>query len=121
MEHPLLLLMQTAGVDTKNSLARFAGRENLYVKFLLRFPQDDTFRHIQTALASENWLDMLQAAHTLKGVSANLGMTRLFEACSQTVSLLRQPDTAAAKDSFAELEAAYCEMNSLLHQWEAEH
>lgn len=114
MEDTLLFLMQSAGVDTRGALARFAGNAELYMKFLKRFPQDKAFQNISDALEKEDWPEMLKAAHTLKGVSSNLGMVRLFRACSETVRLLREEKTDEAKESYAEIKAAYHEIDFVL-------
>lgn len=108
--------LQSAGVDTDGALRRFAGKAELYQRFLQRFPEDDNFQKLSEAMPRENWDDVLKAAHTLKGVSGNLGMTRLYDACSETVRLLRESDWAGAKASYKELEAAYRAVMAVLGQ-----
>lgn len=116
MELKLLIALQSAGVDTEGALRRFAGNSALYERFLLRFPADENFDKIGKAMEGEDWETMLAAAHTLKGVSGNLGMNRLFEACSHTVTFLRQEDIAGAKESYQALKKAYTEICAVLEQ-----
>lgn len=107
MDVKVMLALRTAGVDTDSALRRFSGNTALYERFLLKFPQDENFGKIGPAFAQGNWGDALTAAHTLKGISGNLGMERLYQACSETVSLLRSDEHERAADSYQEMENAY--------------
>ncbi len=118
MELKVLIALQSAGVDTEGALRRFAGNSALYERFLLRFPADENFDKIGEAMEAGDWEAMLAAAHTLKGVSGNLGMNRLFEACSRTVALLRQDDVAGAKESYQALKESYSKICAVLKQIE---
>lgn len=107
MEGRLSAALERCGVDLDATLARFAGNEALYEKFLRRFPADPNFAGIAPALAREDWDGALRYAHTLKGVSGNLGLTRLFEACGAVVQDLRQEERARAAADYRTLEEAY--------------
>ena len=48
-------------------------------KFALKFLADKSYENLVEAYGSGNVEDAFRAAHTLKGVSQNLGFTRLFE------------------------------------------
>lgn len=93
MNVDLLNNLESAGVDVKASLARFGGNEALYTRFLKKFLQDVNKDALKTALDTKNFKDAEIAAHTLKGVAANLGMTALSSACSEMVSELRAGKT----------------------------
>ena len=58
--------------------------------------------------------EALNTTHTLKGVSGNLGMTRLYKACCNTVELIRADEFEKARESYGELEAAYEETCNLI-------
>lgn len=107
MDEKLMAALREAGVDIEGALNRFSGNGALYERFLRKFPADDSFGRIGPALAKENWPEALSAAHTLKGVSGNLGMDRLFQACSNMVTLLRQQNWAQAAASYPQVEDAY--------------
>lgn len=107
MDMKRLSALQTAGIDTESALRRFGGNSALYEKFLMKFPQDDSFAQIGPALEQEDWAAALTAAHTLKGVSGNLGMDRLFRSCSEIVSLLREKNDAEAVKAYEKLQSAY--------------
>jgi len=107
MYETLMANLKTAGADTDAALARFSGLRDLYGKYLCKFPADGTFAQIGPALAKEDFAAALDAVHTLKGVSGNLGLTQLYEACSAMVVQLRAQQYAAAKDGYAAVRAAY--------------
>ena len=78
------------GADVETTIKRFMGNEGLYVKF-----QDDkNYESIQEHIAAGQYGDAFNDAHTLKGVSANLGLNPIYEGASKLVELLRgkQPE-----------------------------
>lgn len=107
MESKRLQALQDAGVDTQDALARFMGNAALYERFLLKFPNDPNFGQVGPALEQGDLDRALTAAHTLKGVAGNLGMTALFQACTQLVDLLRAGQPDAARAAYPALASAY--------------
>lgn len=107
MNTEMMLALREAGVDTQGALRRFCDNAALYERFLLKFPGDENFEKIKPALDSGDLETALMAAHTLKGVSGNLGMNRLYLACTEVVGKLRQMEPEQAKTAYQELEKAY--------------
>lgn len=107
MDEKLMTALQAAGVETEQAVRRFGGNSALYMKFLVKFLDDPTFETVTEAFQKKNFEEMVTSAHTLKGVSANLGMMRLYEACSKVVALLRSGETETALNFYGELEDAY--------------
>jgi HPt (histidine-containing phosphotransfer) domain-containing protein len=58
-------------------------------KFIVRFLKDDSYPQLQQALDEEDYETAFRAAHTLKGVCQNLGITVLFESSSALTEALR--------------------------------
>lgn len=110
MEDQLLTALEDAGVDIQETLRRFMNKDALYRKFLLKFVEDDTFEKIKPAMDSHNMEDAMIATHTLKGVTGNLGLKRLYKACVNTVNLIRQEEEEKAAASYQELAEAYEEI-----------
>ena len=77
------------GVNTSDVLARFSGNESLMKKFILKFPQDKSFPDTKAALASGDKKALEISAHTLKGVSGNLGFSELYETSAALVNAVR--------------------------------
>ena len=76
--------------------------------------KDKTFETIKPAFDKNDKEEALNTTHTLKGVSGNLGMTRLYKACCNTVELIRADEFEKARDSYGELESAYEETCNLI-------
>lgn len=105
-------------VDYAATLARFSGNEGLFRRFLLRFPSDGTFAKLQAAQAAGDLPGMENGAHTLKGVAANLGLSRLQEASDQLVQAIRRGDGDAVPALYAQVEQAYRTAADLLQSAE---
>ena len=77
------------------------------VRFLRLFPEDGSFSALAAALHSGDTAAAFRAAHTLKGVAANLGLERLRVPASDMTERLRSGDLSGAQALFPETEAAY--------------
>lgn len=62
-------------------------------KFAVIFLEDKSFENLGAALEEGNMAEAFRAAHTMKGISRDLGFTPLFEASSALSDALR-PDGA---------------------------
>ena len=82
----------TLGVNTEEVLARFSGNEMLMRKFVMKFPSDRSFSDTKVALSVMDKKAIETSAHTLKGVSGNLGFSSLYEASSALVNAVRAGD-----------------------------
>ena len=63
--------------------------DGMIKRFLAKFPGDDSFAVLCQALENGRREEAFRAAHTLKGVSANLGLDRLSASASALTELLR--------------------------------
>ena len=81
-----------AGVDA--AVKRFMGNKALYKKFLLKFTDDHNYEAIAEHVQNGNYESAFNSAHTLKGVSANLGLDPIYKGTSEITELLRgkQPE-----------------------------
>ena len=77
------------GNDMAGALARFLDDEALYGDCFRMFLEDPGFRQLEDALARRDASAAFDAAHTLKGVAGNLGLTALYTALSALVESLR--------------------------------
>jgi len=64
-------------------------REALIQRLLLKIPQDTNYGLLRTSLAEKNWEEAFRAAHSLKGVALNLGLTPLAQSASEMSELVR--------------------------------
>jgi len=104
------------GLDTALGLSRMMGKKPLYLAMLRRYAtgQKDTPAQVRAALQAADPVLAERLAHTLKGVSGNVGAVRVQELAGVLEEALRQrePDTkvlpllAALEAPLAELVAA---------------
>ena len=80
--------------DAKSRLAM----DRLIEKFMLKFLDDTSMDLLKTSVAEGNIQESFRAAHTLKGVAANLAFTELMERVSELTEQLR-PCTEAADEA----------------------
>lgn len=80
------------GIDMALGIRQTGGNAALYMRFLKRFPQDDTFLQLQKALAEQDVGCAFLCAHTLKGLTQQLGISELFEPLHALCELLRTRD-----------------------------
>ena len=83
------IIMETYGVNYALTMERFMRQEKMYVRILGMLFKDESLGDLRRALQAENLDGAFQAAHTLKGVSGNLGLTPLYEAIWDIVEPLR--------------------------------
>ncbi len=99
--------LQEAGVDVEASVNRFSGNEALYLRFIEKFRQDKTYSQLCEAHQKSDHDQLLTAAHTLKGVAANLGMNALSDACAGLVQKLRAGETGALDEAYSKVVRQY--------------
>jgi HPt (histidine-containing phosphotransfer) domain-containing protein len=85
-------------------------------KFLVRLPKDPSYQQLCDALEQRQVEEAFRAAHTLKGVSQNLALTKLHHSADILCEKLRgqQEYDPACEPMLAEVKADYTEaMNAI--------
>lgn len=83
------------GADYKDTMERFMGNEKMYLKFLAMFFQDPNLGLLEEELKENNLTGAFHAAHTLKGVAGNMGLTPFYNAVCAIVEPLRKGEQSA--------------------------
>ena len=96
-----------ANVDYENGIKRFAGNAALYEKYLLKFRDDLHYEAAKTAYEAGDFDTLLKEAHTLKGVAGTLGLTDIYQTCSNIVTALRSERAEQVPQLFQLLQHAY--------------
>ncbi len=78
------------GADTETGLSRCLNKEELYLKLVKKLSQTDDLDKLDKAIAENNLEAAFNAAHTFKGVAANLSLDPLFEPVAEITELLRK-------------------------------
>lgn len=107
MEKKPIAELQVDGIDIKGALARMGNNKKIYQKVLGKFIDTTTFADLKDALADENLEKAKKAAHDLKGVGGNIGLTELMEASAKVDLLLKKDMIAQDAEEMRELEKAY--------------
>jgi HPt (histidine-containing phosphotransfer) domain-containing protein len=85
-----------SGLDTALGLARMAGKKPLYLAMLRRYAasQAQAGRQIREALAANDRAAAERIAHTLKGVSGNIGATAVQDLAAAVEDAFRSGEPA---------------------------
>lgn len=121
MEENFRLKLEENGADVEATLRRFMGNENMYLKFLKKFPGDQNYQNLGTSLEAGNYEEAFRYAHTLKGVAANLGLVPMQTAVSGIVEELRSKnngdvDTAKINAMWQELKKIYEQFVEIINE-----
>ncbi|MDE5965064.1 MAG: Hpt domain-containing protein [Eubacterium sp.] len=104
-------------MDLKECFNTFGGNYNDVIlrliteervkKFLLIFLKDTSFNELESAMECKDYDSAFRAAHTLKGVCANLGIEKLGKLSSEITEALREKDNATANKLFPQVSQCY--------------
>lgn len=122
MNEELKKKLEENGVDLVNTIRRFMGREDLYLKFLHRLWSDPNYNNLMQHLDEQNFEEAFKDAHTLKGVSANLGLDSVCQPVSEIVELLRgkekeEIDIAKVEEKRKQLETEYAKIIQIINEY----
>lgn len=81
--------LEQLGVDKREVLERFMQNKDLYARILIKFRDDPTYKEFKEAEKNRDYEKMFRAAHTLKGVAGNLGLSHLCRSVSDIADQLR--------------------------------
>ena len=112
-------LYREAGGDLAGTVARLGGEERVerFLQLLagggtLALVQggDDPFAMLRAAMSAGDVACAFRAAHTLKGVAANMGLLRMQEASSALTEALRAGDMDSARALYPAVESICCQV-----------
>ena len=93
-------LYQAIGGDYDEVLTRLLGKDSMVIRYAKRFSEDPAYGQLENAVRENDPDAVFHAVHTLKGVAATLGFTRLFQVSSSLTELVR-------RNASGDLPAAY--------------
>lgn len=99
-------LYEMTGDNYANVLERFGNEETL-AYIMRKFPRDPNFRELKRALESGDNEKAFRAAHTLKGISLNLGFDGMNKPLSVLTEILRGRASGNTAELFSEVEKEY--------------
>ncbi len=97
--------------------------DTLIIKFVGSFLDDPSFATLRCAMDAGNLEEAFRAAHTLKGVCANLSFSKLQHSASQLTEVLRAAQDAIPEQAYALMEAVcrdYQDTTDVIRKFQAE-
>lgn len=91
-------------IDIQGSLARFSNFEPMYLKYLKRFNTEPTYDELLNAVKAQDFKGIEVAAHTLKGIAGNLGLTALCTGFDKIVKAVRAGNNELALKLCSDIE-----------------
>lgn len=95
----LLEEIKTMGVKVDEALEdRFMGNASLYERMLKKFPAMIKDAAVKPDFDGNDYADIIEKAHAIKGATGNLSMDSLYKPYTEIVNLLREgkPEEARA-------------------------
>ena len=92
-------------LDQADALSRIGGNMSLYKRLLGRFVEGNAYSELERAIQSGDMEEAARQAHSLKGVSANLSLTKIRSITVELEQLVK--DNADCSPCLAELKKAY--------------
>ena len=79
---------QAMGSDYEDVMSRLRTDERVK-KFLLKVPGDSSYALLCSSLEQKDIPEAFRAAHTIKGITQNLSLTKLYASSAQLCDVLR--------------------------------
>lgn len=111
------------GVLVDEAVRRFMGKEDLYQKFVFKFLSDASYQKLMEHLDANDYEEAFKDVHTLKGVTANLGLEPLREILAEMTELLRNKapedvDAEQVNEQREELKKKYERFTEIIKSFE---
>ena len=107
MEKALKAALLDLDVNLEEAMERFIDDEELYLTCLLKYVKDDAFGRLGECIGKREYEKAFEYAHSLKGVSGNLGLKNIYGLICTMVENLRAGNYISIEKQYEEV------MNSL--------
>lgn len=91
------------GCDVPGALPRFIDNRDFYCRMLALVPEEEAFAQLGRTLAAGDVAASFNAAHTLKGVLGNMGLTPMYEEACAIVEPLRAGSLEGTREHYETL------------------
>ena len=95
--------LKALGADVDGGLKRINGNEKLYTKLLGSFIKSIDPYHVEADFDGNDYGEIIEKAHAIKGVSGNLSLTPIYESYTKIVDLLRAGKPEEARPILEEI------------------
>lgn len=108
--------LEKAGVNLEGALHRFMESEALYEKFLSKFLQDETFKHLEESISAGDIDNAFRNAHTMKGLVANLDLECLHNILIPMTGQLKEGNMNDINDKLYLLKLHYDKICNIIRE-----
>lgn len=113
--------LEDNGTDVETVLKRFLGNEAMYMKFIMKFMDDKSYEGVIESIEKKDYEEAFKSAHSLKGVTANLGIEPIRAAASRITDLLRnkpveEVDVSELEECKKQLQEAYGSFQKIIEE-----
>lgn len=99
----LLEELKELGVNVDEGIERLMGNTSLYEKMLGSFLKMMKNQSFEPDFDTNDYNEIIEKAHAIKGTSGNLSITPIYEAYTDIVSLLRNQQPEQAKEIYEKI------------------
>ena len=92
------------GVDVESGLKRCVNNEALFLRLVAMVPGNDNFNKLYTSIENKNFDEAFVAAHSLKGILANLSINNILKPVQEITELLRSKTDCDYSKYLSEIE-----------------
>lgn len=85
----LLRSLDHWGANTREAMHNMLGDKSFYLDLLYAFLEDHNLCELEKSIENRQYQEAFMMAHALKGVSANLSLTPMYDVLSRIVEQLR--------------------------------
>ncbi|VYU44329.1 hypothetical protein [Clostridium tertium] len=117
MQERFLLELKEVGVDIDGATSRLCNNLVLYKKLLNKFLEDKNFEMLIYSLEKKDYKNIEIYAHTLKGLSGNLGFVELSKTCAEMVESVRKEEFDSLDEVVKRIKSQYMELTTLIRMF----
>ena len=101
------IVLNNYGIDYDSAVERFMGNQKLYERLLKEFIIENEFTKAAEALEKKEYEKAYSFIHSMKGITGNLSINRLYEKCCKVVEVLVKKEYEKVSESFDSLMRSY--------------
>jgi HPt (histidine-containing phosphotransfer) domain-containing protein len=108
--------LKNIGINVEDVVNRLGGNEEIYLTICNKFISDENYAALQNALAKREFNTAEFKIHTLKGIAANLGFTKMEIISKSMLQSIRERNEQRIRHDNACLIQEYDRIISILKQ-----
>lgn len=111
----MLFDLENYGADIKGAMGRFLDDVELYKSCFSALISDKSFKLLGESLEACDYDKSCEYAHTLKGITGNMGITPLYKLTSSMVDDLRKGEYSHLQQDYDDILAQLNQLESMLN------